>query len=163
MSLRSIDHVSSGYLCVNYLLFVVRNTLKVEFWRNNPNLIITGFCLRIACIARDSNFISSFDGDGMAYLNRDSYQFSILEGSWQLTTRCEVFQVWHISVTLGNMSCGRLRLLPVRFFFLKSFISVRICCLDIALSLVLLRKCASRTYRIFTLLNEVFNLGLYAN
>ena len=37
--------------------------------------------------------ISSFDndGDGMAYSTRDSYQFSILEGSWHLTSSCEIF------------------------------------------------------------------------
>ena len=41
--------------------------------------------------------ISSFDddndndGDGMAYSTRNSYQFSILEGSWHLTTSCEFF------------------------------------------------------------------------
>ena len=31
------------------------------------------------------------DGDGMAYSTRDSYQFSILEGSLYLTTSCEIF------------------------------------------------------------------------
>ena len=37
--------------------------------------------------------ISSFDndGDGMAYSTRESYQFSILEGSWNLTISCEFF------------------------------------------------------------------------
>ena len=41
--------------------------------------------------------ISSFDddndndGDGMAYSTRDSYQFSILESLWHLTTSWEFF------------------------------------------------------------------------
>ena len=38
-----------------------------------------------------SSFDDDNDGDGMAYSTRDSYQFSILEGSWDLIASCEIF------------------------------------------------------------------------
>ena len=38
-----------------------------------------------------SSFDDDNDGDGMAYSTRDSYQFSILEGSWDLIASCDIF------------------------------------------------------------------------
>ena len=38
-----------------------------------------------------SSFDDDNDGDGMAYSTRDSYQFFILEGSWDLIASCEIF------------------------------------------------------------------------
>ena len=49
-------------------------------------LALLGIRILISSFDDDDN-----DGDGMAYSTRDSYQFSILEGSWPLTTSCEFF------------------------------------------------------------------------
>ena len=49
-------------------------------------LALLGIRILISSFDDDDN-----DGDGMAYSTRDSYQFSILEGSWHLATSCEVF------------------------------------------------------------------------
>ena len=49
-------------------------------------LALLGIRILISSFDDDDN-----DGDGMAYSTRDSYQFSILEGSWHLTTSCEFF------------------------------------------------------------------------
>ena len=49
-------------------------------------LALLGIRILISSFDDDDN-----DGDGMAYSTRDSYQFSILEGSWHLTTSREFF------------------------------------------------------------------------
>ena len=49
-------------------------------------LALLGIRILISSFDDDDN-----DGDGMAYSTRDSYQFSILESSWDLTTSCEFF------------------------------------------------------------------------
>ena len=49
-------------------------------------LALLGIRILISSFDDDDN-----DGDGMAYSTRDSYQFSILESSWHLTTSYEIF------------------------------------------------------------------------
>jgi len=49
-------------------------------------LALLGIRILISSFDDDDN-----DGDGMAYSTRDSYQFSILECSWHLTTSYEIF------------------------------------------------------------------------
>ena len=49
-------------------------------------LALLGIRILISSFDDDDN-----DGDGMAYSTRNSYQFSILEGSWHLATSCEFF------------------------------------------------------------------------
>jgi hypothetical protein len=72
---------------VNHYLFVVRNTLSLNFEEIMHTQLIVVFVSGFLALLGIRILISSFDddndndGDGMAYSTRNSYQFSILEGS----------------------------------------------------------------------------------
>ena len=54
-------------------------------------VFVSGFLALLGIRILISSFDDDNDGDGMAYPTRDSYQFSILESLWHLTTSCEFF------------------------------------------------------------------------
>ena len=61
-----------------------------------PSQVIVIFAAGLFALGGIWVLISGFDdddndGDGMAYSTLDSYQFSILEGSWDLIASCEIF------------------------------------------------------------------------
>ena len=57
--------------------------------------MVSGFLALLGIRILISSFDDDSDGGGMAYSTRDSFQFSILEGSWDLTIGWEIF----VSVT----------------------------------------------------------------
>ena len=72
---------------MNHYLFVVRNTFIFNFEEIMHTQLIVVFVSGFLALLGIRILISSFDddndndGDGMAYSTRNSYQFSILEGS----------------------------------------------------------------------------------
>ena len=73
------------YPCVNHYPLVVRNTFKLDLEKIMHTKLIVFFVSVFLTLEGIRVLISSFDddndGDGMAYSTRDSYKFSILEGS----------------------------------------------------------------------------------
>ena len=125
---RSIDHVLWGYLRVNHYLFVVRNTFNVEVWKIMHTQLILVFVSWLRALLGIRILISSFImmrivWHGMAYSTLDSFQLSILEGLWYLTTGWEVFfsatRKCHSEAICLAVDCDNCR----RAFSLKSLIS----------------------------------------